>query len=110
MHVYCYNSTLSSVLTQVSQPVSKLLFSLLLPVAETAEKNKAATQAKRRIYFPGGTSAASQWVQGKKLNACCYVALWTVQSVREGICLYLYMVNKHGYLLVVLEEPPHQDR
>lgn len=52
VHVYCYSSTLS-----------KLFFSLLVPVVETAKENKAATQAKRRIYFPGGTSAVSQWVQ-----------------------------------------------
>lgn len=37
------------------------------------------------------------------------MALWAVQPVREGICLSLSLLNKHGYLLVVLEEPPHQD-
>lgn len=92
MHVYCYNSTLSSVLTQVSQPVSKLLFSLLLPVAETAEKNKAATQAKRRIYFPGGTSAASQWVQGKKTERLLLCGI-VDSTISEGRYL---LISLHG--------------
>lgn len=52
--------------------------------------------------------AASQWVQGKRTSVA-YVAVLTVSSARESLSLYLHMLHKPRYLLVVLEEPPHQD-
>lgn len=53
--------------------------------------------------------AASHRVQGKRLNVCSDVFLLTVSSARESFSLYLCMLHKHRYLLVVLEEPSHQD-